>query len=86
LANTAQAKKRSRQNETRRQRNTSARSMMRTSIKKIIKAIEAGDKTGAQTAYQATAPILDRLALKNLIHKNKATRHKSRLSKRIKDM
>jgi small subunit ribosomal protein S20 len=86
LANTAQAKKRVRQNEARRQRNASARSMMRTSIKKVIKAIETGDKTGAQAAYQSTVPVLDRLAGKNLIHKNKATRHKSRLSKRIKEM
>ena len=86
LANTAQAKKRARQNESRRQRNTSARSMMRTSLKKVIKAIEGGNKTDAQSAYKTAVPVLDRLAAKNLIHKNKATRHKSRLSDRIKAM
>ncbi|MFU8798116.1 MAG: 30S ribosomal protein S20, partial [Gammaproteobacteria bacterium] len=55
-------------------------------IKKVIKAVENGNKADAQSAYQSAVPILDRLAGKNLIHKNKATRHKSRLSTRIKDM
>jgi small subunit ribosomal protein S20 len=60
--------------------------MMRTSLKKIIKAIESADKAIAQAAYNTAVPILERLAAKNLIHKNKASRYKSRLNKRIKEM
>nr|VFK09475.1 MAG: small subunit ribosomal protein S20 [Candidatus Kentron sp. LPFa]VFK18614.1 MAG: small subunit ribosomal protein S20 [Candidatus Kentron sp. LPFa]VFK33441.1 MAG: small subunit ribosomal protein S20 [Candidatus Kentron sp. LPFa]VFK66521.1 MAG: small subunit ribosomal protein S20 [Candidatus Kentron sp. UNK]VFK71874.1 MAG: small subunit ribosomal protein S20 [Candidatus Kentron sp. UNK] len=58
--------------------------MLRTYVKKVIKAIEAGDKAEAEIAYKAAAPILDRMAGKGLIHKNKAARHKSRLSAHIK--
>ncbi len=86
MANSPQAAKRARQAEKHRQRNASARSMMRTSIKKVLKAIEAGDKEAAAAAYQAAAPIIDRMAGKNLIHKNKAARHKSRLNASIKAM
>lgn len=86
MANSPQAAKRARQAEKHRQHNASARSMMRTSIKKVLKAIEAGDKEAASSAYQAAAPIIDRMASKNLIHRNKAARHKSRLNASIKAM
>lgn len=86
MANTPQAKKRVRQNIKRRQRNISARSMFRTYIKKIISAIESGEKQAAQEAYNAAIPIIDKMVTKNIIHKNKAARHKSRLCKRIKEM
>jgi small subunit ribosomal protein S20 len=84
LANIKSAKKRAIQAETRRQHNASRRSMTRTCIKKIIAAIAAGNKEEAQTAYAAAVPILDRMATKGLIHKNKASRHKSRLNAQIK--
>jgi small subunit ribosomal protein S20 len=83
VANTKSAKKRARQSEKRRQRNTSARSMLRTAIKKVIKAIEAGDLDGAKAAYAKAEPVLDRYAARGLIHRNKAARHKSRLMQRI---
>ena len=86
MANSAQARKRARQAETHRQRNTSARSMMRTYVKNVVKAINAGDKAAAQSAYQAAVPMVDRMANKGLIHKNKAARHKSRLNQRIRAM
>jgi small subunit ribosomal protein S20 len=86
MANTLQARKRARQNIKRRQRNTSARSMFRTYIKKVISAIESGEKQAAQEAYNAAIPIIDKMVTKNIIHKNKAARHKSRLHKRIKEM
>lgn len=86
MANSAQAAKRARQAEKHRQRNASARSMMRTYIKKVLKAIEAGDKEAAAAAYKEAAPIIDRMAGKDLIHKNKAARHKSRLNAHIKAM
>jgi small subunit ribosomal protein S20 len=50
----------------------------------IQAAIAAGDKDGAQAALATATPILDRMATKGLIHKNKAARHKSRLSAQIK--
>ena len=65
-------------------RNASARSMVRSAIKKVVKAIEAKDKAAAVAAYQAAEPVMDRHASRGLIHKNKASRHKSRLSAHIK--
>ena len=84
MANSAQARKRARQAETRRQRNAGRRSEMRTELKKAVKAIDAGDKAAAQDALKAVTPLLDSLAGKGLIHKNKAARHKSRLNAKIR--
>ena len=84
MANIKSAKTRAIQAEKRRQHNASRRSMTRTSLKKVIAAIEAGDKESAQTAFTAAQPILDRMASRGLIHKNKAARHKSRLAAQIK--
>ena len=86
MANIKSAKKRAIQAEKRRKHNASRRSMMRTYIKKTLAAIAAGDKAAAQEAFQKAVPILDRLATKGLIHKNKAARHKSRLNAKIKAM
>jgi small subunit ribosomal protein S20 len=83
LANIKSAKKRAIQSEKRRQHNASRRSMTRTCIKKVLAAITAGDKAAAQAAFTAAVPILDRMATKGLIHKNKAARHKSRLNTQI---
>ncbi|WP_108652394.1 30S ribosomal protein S20 [Dongshaea marina] len=84
MANIKSAKKRAIQAEKRRQHNASRSSMMRTYVKKVIAAIEAGDKEAAQKAFAVAQPVLDRMATKGLIHKNKAARHKSRLSAKIK--
>lgn len=84
MANSAQARKRARQAEKHRQHNASRRSMMRTYLKSVIAAIDAGDKEKAAEAFSKAAPVLDRAANKGLIHKNKAARHKSRLSAQIK--
>jgi small subunit ribosomal protein S20 len=86
MANSAQARKRARQAEASRQHNASQRSAFRTAVKKVLKAIEAGDKTAAQSVYQESVGVIDRLADKNVFHKNKAARHKSRLSAAVKAM
>jgi small subunit ribosomal protein S20 len=86
LANSAQARKRARQAERRRQHNASRRSTMRTYLKNVLKAIETGDKDSAEKAFRVAVPYIDRAAGKGLIHKNKAARHKSRVSARIKAM
>ncbi len=84
MANSAQAKKRARQAETRRNHNASLRSVVRTNIKKILAAIESGDAEQARAAYNSAIPVIDRMADKGIIHKNKAARHKSRLNAQVK--
>ena len=84
MANTAQAKKRARQAEKSRIRNAGQRSNLRTFIKKVLAAINAGDKEKAQAAFQTAVPIIDSAANKGLIHKNKAARSKSRLNAKIR--
>ena len=86
LANSAQARKRVRQAEKRRQQNTSQRSTLRTFVKKVVKAIRLGDKEAATQAYKEAVPRIDSAAHKGLIHANKAARHKSRLNAHIKAM
>ena len=86
MANIKSAKKRARQAVKRNQHNVSQRSEMRTSVKKVIKLIESGDKAAADAALQAATSTLDSSATKGLIHKNKASRHKSRLTARIRAM
>jgi len=86
LSNSLQARKRARQAEKRRQHNASFRSAMRTSMKKVVKLIDAGDKQAAAEAYEAAVPVIDKAACKGLIHQNKAARHKSRLNAHLKAM
>lgn len=83
MANTASAKKRARQAVKARARNAGQRSMIRTTIKKVVKAVDAKDKAAALAAYAAMVPVLDRYANRGMIHKNKAARHKSRLTAHI---
>jgi small subunit ribosomal protein S20 len=84
VANSPQAKKRARQSERRRNHNASLRSVVRTMIKKVNVAIAAGDAAAAKAAYDSAVPIIDRMADKGIIHKNKASRHKSRLNTQVK--
>jgi small subunit ribosomal protein S20 len=86
LANSAQARKRARQAEKHRQRNASDRSMMRTQLKRVVNAIDSGDKSTAEEAYKVAVPLIDHMARKGIIHKNKAARHKSRMNKHINAM
>lgn len=86
LANTLQAKKRAYQSEKRRIKNASQRSMMRTFLKRVIKAVADGKADLAQTEYRLMTSKVDSLVAKGIIHKNKAARHKSRLDKLIKKM
>ncbi len=86
MANSAQARKRARQASAQRDCNISQRSEYRTAIKKVRKAIEAGDKDGAKLVFQAAMGAIDSIADKKIVHKNKAARHKSRLSLAVKSM
>jgi small subunit ribosomal protein S20 len=86
MANTAQARKRARQNDKQRAHNAALRSTMRTAIKKVQKAVLAGDKNAAQSIFTDSMSVIDSIADKRIIHKNKASRHKSRLSSAVKAM
>lgn len=86
MANSAQARKRAKQAVKQGQHNASLRSELRTAIKRVAKAIEAGDKAAAQTVFQESTSVVDSIADKKIVHKNKAARHKSRLSAAIKAM
>lgn len=86
MPNITSAKKRVRQAEKSRLHNKNFRSRMRTFIKNVVKAIDAGNKEDAQAAFQAAVPVIDSSVNKGLIHKNKAARHKSRLNAAIKAM
>ena len=83
MANSPQARKRALQNEKRRTLNASQRSMVRSSIKKVVNAIASKDTERARSAYNEMVPLLDRYAGRGLIHKNKAARYKSRLARNI---
>jgi len=83
LANSPQARKRARQAETRRRHSASQRSMVRTYIKRVNAAIESKDYESANAALTMAIPVIDRMAAKGIMHKNKADRHKSRLSAQV---
>jgi len=84
VANTKSAEKAARQAQTHRDRNVAIRSRMRTAIRKVIDAAAAGNKELAKASYHAAVPLIDTLVNKNIIHRNQADRHKSRLAARVK--
>ncbi|MDQ6684052.1 MAG: 30S ribosomal protein S20 [Pseudomonadota bacterium] len=80
----ASGRKRARQDVKLNAANTALRSQFRTVIKNVQKAVDAGDKAKAAEAFKIAQPVIDSVADKNLFHKNKAARHKSRLSAKVK--
>jgi len=86
MANTAQARKRARQAAKANSHNSALRSKLRTAIKAVRKAIDAGDQAAANEIFKKSSKTLDIIADKNIIHKNKAARHKSRLAAAIKGL
>ena len=86
MANTKSAEKAARRAETNRTRNVTLRSRMRTALRKVSDAVASGKKEDAVAALKDAQPMIDSLVNKNVIHRNKAARHKSALSARIKAM
>ncbi len=86
MANIKSARKRARQAEKTRQHNMGLRSLMRTRIKNVVKACDAGNKEAAEAAYKAAVPVIDSMINKGIVTKNKAARHKSRLNKRVHEL
>ncbi len=84
MANSAQARKRARQAEKSRQLNAGQRAAFRTAVKKVVYAIDAGERDKAEALYKDAVPVIDRATGKGLISTNKGARHKSRLNTRIR--
>jgi small subunit ribosomal protein S20 len=86
VANIKSAGKRARQAEKTRKHNMGLRSLLRSKIKNVVKACDAGDKDAAAAAYKEAVPVIDSMINKGIVNKNKAARHKSRLNKRVKEL
>jgi small subunit ribosomal protein S20 len=86
VANIKSAEKRARQTVKRRARNVAARSKLRTAIKGVVNAVSAGNKEEATTKLKEAGPVIDAAVNKGVIHRNKASRHKSHLNARVKEM
>ena len=86
MPNIASAKKRMRQDAVRRDRNRGRRSALRTSLRKLNEAIEAGDMERVRETWRDAQSLLDRTAQRGVIHRNQAARKKARLSRRISQL
>jgi small subunit ribosomal protein S20 len=86
VANIKSAEKAARQAEKHRARNVALRSRMRSAIREVTSAVAAGNKQAAETSYRAAVPLIDTLVNKQIVHRNKAARHKSRLAARVRAM
>ncbi len=84
VANIKSAEKRARQTVKRRAHNVAARSKLRTAIKRVVAATEAGSKEEAVANLKAAVPVIDSMVNKGIIHRNKAARHKSQLNAAVK--
>lgn len=86
MANSAQARKRARQATATNKHNASLRSTLRTAVKQVRKAIQAGDKAAATKKMQQSQAVIDRITDKKIVHRNLASRTKSRLAQAVKAM
>jgi small subunit ribosomal protein S20 len=86
LANIQSAKKRARQAIKRRAHNVTLRSRVRSAIRKVVKAVEAGDKEAAKASFAAVVPEIDRMANKGILEKNRAAHYKSQLNAKLRAM
>lgn len=84
MANTSSAKKAIRRDQRRTEVNKARRSRMRSTIRELETAIEAGDGAGAAEALKRAQPEIMRSAQLGILHKNTASRKLSRLHKRVK--
>ncbi len=86
MANIQSAKKRARQAIKRRLHKMALRSRFRTYVKRVLKAIESGDKKAAAQSYKEAMPVIDAMVNKHIVHRNKAARQKSHLNAKIRAM
>lgn len=83
MANIKSAKKRINVIAKRQMRNKSVKSYTRTAVKKVLAAVEAGDKSQAAEAHRLAVKAIDQAASKGIFHKNTASRKKSQLTRLI---
>ena len=83
MASHASALKAHRQNIVRRERNRQMRTRLRSALRSIRAAIDAGDAAEVKGALRDTISLVDKMAAKGIIHRNTAGRYKSRLSTRV---
>lgn len=86
MANIKSAEKRARQTIKRRAQNVATRSKLRTAVKSVVSAVNAGNKEEAAASLKAAIPVIDSMVNKGIIHRNKASRHKSALNARVKQL
>ncbi|HZF28842.1 MAG TPA: 30S ribosomal protein S20 [Gammaproteobacteria bacterium] len=86
MANIQSAKKRARQAIKRRAHNVALRSRVRTAIKTVLKAVQAGDKAVAKATFASVVPEIDRMAGKGILTKHRAAHYKSQLNARLRAM
>ncbi|TAK52980.1 MAG: 30S ribosomal protein S20 [Gammaproteobacteria bacterium] len=84
MANSKSAEKRARQAIKRRASNVTQRSRVRGAVRKVVAAVESGNQPEAAAALKEATPVIDAMARKGILHRNKAARHKSRLARRVK--
>ncbi|MBI0062759.1 MULTISPECIES: 30S ribosomal protein S20 [Bifidobacterium] len=83
MANIKSQKKRVITNEKAHLRNKEVKSAIKTSVRSVRKAVDAGDKEAAQAAFQVAARRLDKAAGKGVIHRNQAANRKSGLANAV---
>jgi small subunit ribosomal protein S20 len=86
LANIQSAKKRARQAIKRRAHNVALRSRVRTAIKRVLKAVESGNKDAAKATFAEVVPEIDRMAGKGILTKHRAAHYKSQLNAKLRAM
>jgi small subunit ribosomal protein S20 len=84
LANTKSAEKAARQSTVHRARNDALTSQLRSAIRKATAALKTGNQADALSALNSATPVIDSMVNKGIIHRNKAARHKSRLTKQVR--
>ena len=84
MANIKSAEKRARQTVKRRAHNMASRSRLRTAMKDVLSAVQAGNKDEAKATLKSAVPVIDTMVNKGLIHRNAAARYKSSLNARVK--
>ena len=83
MPNHKSAEKRDRQNVRRNAINTTSRTRLRSSLKKLRAAIAAGNASQAQSLLSETVSVIDKSVQKGVLHRNTAARHKARLTTHV---
>jgi len=86
MANIKSVRKRARQAIVRRDHNMALRTEVRTAMKKVVKAVAAGNKEAAAISLRESQRVIDRIVAKGVMHRNAGSRHKSRLAHAVKGL